>query len=354
MIHTAAKRANRVLELEPSFASKPYASIEATQRVIFVPTVADVRNWNHGALLTVTGDSLLLLWASGARDEAAAGACVLASWSHDEGITWSEPEIAVPPFEPTDLSHTLLATNTAPETVLTLPDGRSFVAYDITSVTPDDIYTPIGVAAHELGADWPEPKWIHAGDDSLEMADAATARVLRNALIARGRVGRSALALSWRGKWPHSANEQVFIETVSLPLLNGAGWVRYGRGYGTEADDKLLYQFSANGADYQPIGAAVMDHAPSLVAGLIHSSGKRLLAWNQEGVRNPLLIGVSDDALNWNAIYVLRDDASEPEFPGYAKWGGPSYPSLCEISDGRVACAYSIAKERIEISIFSL
>lgn len=69
--------------------------------------------------------------------------------------------------------------------------------------------------------------------------------------------------------------------------------------------------------------------------------------------RNPLMLCLSEDGVNFDRHYILRDEPYQQRLPGLYKGGVYGYPSV-NINDGYMFVIYSKHKEAIEVTKFSL
>jgi hypothetical protein len=285
-------------------------------------------------------------------------------YSDDEGITWSSYSTIIPSWEAMDLTHTVNA-HLAYFAGTIISNNVQYLVYDVNiclwSTTGDRL--PYGVLAQPIVNDvFGTPVWVYGGngDTVYSQAPLNFKTTFLTDMMARGNV--LYLSVSTNAIWPRSPSgaEENLTEGASIKTSNSY-WTRYSRAYNNLSASQYSVQIqnSINGIDWSyPINSPI-PNSPSRLFFLKHSNGTWCFASNPYTYlsifRDPLIVAFSTDAINWTSAKTIRLIGSDtPVYAGYAKDCAASYPSLIQLLNGKILSVYSIFKETIAITQFSI
>jgi len=345
-----------------NITSPPFTNVVSGSNTnIWTPTVAQDRTYNHDIHLFRDGSRIYLTHCTHDQDEDSAGQYVRYVYSDDEGTTWSSYNTAITAWEPMDLTHTVNAHIPYPTANVTV-NGQTYILYDVDFVVKStEAFSGYGLLAQSITSGvFGTPVWIYGGhtDVRFSQADDGLKQQILSTLFTRGNVFQFMYCLNTL--WPRSQGntESYFSEGVSMKLHNSY-WIRYSRAMNTFPTSFVYSQNSVNGVDWSYPVATVIPNSPSKLAFVQHSTGLKILIFNPFNYlsisRDPLVAVFSNDGITWNSAKTIRLIGSDtPIYAGQFKTGAAAYPSAIELNNQKILVAYSIHKELIETTTFSI
>lgn len=340
---------------------------------------------HHGYIESHLG-TLFASWSNHACDEDASGQHVRFTHSHDRGATWRP---AAQLFPPLDHVKPRAEQDAARDRVL-IANGFAFAQGDLYAVAeahmlgnPVELTPPpnvpaaqdaercaftsrpgIGRLARSVSPDgelgpifWlvdPAPGPVPGFPDYPAASDpafAATASAL-NAWLARPE------------HWPSweflrhtchvwAADGHYLCEPTQAWVLPDGGLARIWRDLSKGSGSQYAQFSDDGGGTWQiPIRAAFPDAYSRTAAGNL-PDGTAYLINNPGTVRDPLVISLAADGLNFDRHAIFAHKAPPRRFEGVAKGKGFSYPRAV-VAEGHLFAIYSVNKEDIEAAAFPL
>ncbi len=259
-----------------------------------------------------------------------------------------------------DLTHSIDGHIPFPAEVVTLQSSY-FVIHEIQFIQRSlgsDTRSTYGLLAQEiLNGSLGTPVWVTgSGGMGYNFASPSLKSVILTELTKPGSLNRG----SPNGVSPKGQIGLIESFTAKLPY----GWIKVGRGtndsalgpFSQDLSANFIYvQRSSNGIDFGKPEVTNIPNSPSGVASIVTSTGKRLIFWNPTANRIDLVYAISNDGLNYPVAYIVRNGlGSTPVYTGIFKGGGPAYPSAVQLSNSDILVAYSVYKEQIWTTRFTL
>ena len=308
-------------------------------------------------------------FTQGYKDEDAPGQrCVVSS--SEDFIHWSEPVVVGPCIENSMVAGQLTANLCSP--IYTCGD-KMFLTYSATSYPPSKFLNGKFQANADLsnttdkafvtftedGVNWSEPSQYTGGGGMDTLRQTIT--------------GRWFAAHGTRGKFSDKANpDGLSWEMKGLSAAQGADATKRNNGakhtesswFQTKdnvlhimvrSDTGFLWMMESydNGETWSDLyptnfgSASTMWKFGELPDGRIYGVGT---SGDQNTSRNKLELWVSEDGINFDTCYIIRDeDDTKQQGYGWAKGGRYGYPSVV-IRDGYLHVLYSRHKEYMEVS----
>lgn len=319
-----------------------------------IVAVSDVQELNQNPQIAFYDGLFIATWVWSAGSETAATQGMFSTSA--DGMTWSPRQsyTGVPP------SGFRYSTNG-----LWLRNGELWALYYFTEINPDPVEGEeyYGPSLKLMGRLWQNGQWGTEQEVLTDcMLDYAPIQLPDGNWLGSGRNHKfeTQFILGDLGNW-----ERVIVPSPAGVLLNEATVLSINPrliSYEYRNEDEmnprvLLRSFSYDGG--RTVSTPMKTNFPdaqSRRAVMRLSDGRYVLSSNasQEMGRQVLMLSVSDDGLEYDRVYVLRNNPEPANFTGTGYWSfGFNYPQLLE-KDGYLWVIYSQNKEDIQISRVSL
>lgn len=352
-----------------------YPTLAGVSKVdIFTPTTTEVDTYNHAPIIIeYFGDGVLhVLWNSSPLNETSATHTYY-SKSTDFGVTWSaKTEL----FEYQDdetkdyLTETLRQFQPSGFIVI---NGDLYAVADVNDFFYNggggaQIRTGVGVLARQVNSNgtFGTVYWIENVDGTLtpptEIPTYPTYTFntsLRNSI--REEINKNPdKTFAWYQSVPETDEYDTQITFGSNLLyepsvceLPSGQWLKLWRENKAQPVFKVA-QTSNYGHGWGSLYVTDIPDSPSKTIHFRFNQEVCLVGNNGNAVRDSLYLGISIDGLNYSSdnLYNIDKDTAGQQFSGFGKGGGPQYPSAIKLSNGKIACVYSVRKEIIRVSIF--
>lgn len=350
------------------------------RQVIGIPT--DGWSYAHHASLGVFQDKLFAMWSNGRHNEDDVGQRVMIA--HRENGVWTEPRVLADSVTTGNPFHVLTAAgmNTFGDTVIAYIGSYEYDAsqLDENGDRPHkDAYhtnTRLGYVTSADGIRWSGVTWM-----DLTMIPNHGPRATRSGrLIISGNIsfpytddpsGRTGYTVT--GIYGHSFKGRPVVddsETIHrVTKENGFSANLICEGAFYQTDDEVLHMLLRSnsgrlwcteshddGRTWQsPYPTQFTDDNSKFDVGRL-PDGRFYYVGNSvpnQGRRNPLMLCLSDDGVNFDTQVVLCDGEYHKQFEGLYKGGMYAYPHTV-VADGCLWIIYSKCKEAIEVACIRL
>jgi hypothetical protein len=333
------------------------------------PTAVNDRAYNHHPFIIEFGGAIHIMYSTANTDEEQAGTFVRYQKSIDGGLTFSTPiELVVPQ----DGAVGFAARRICLPSIFTVLDGELFAIVDINDRATGSAGDRFGVGtlAIKINSDatFTTPVWIinPSGNTTAPTAKSGFASYLFDTILA-SRIINNLINSERRPSFFYSCPTDNPMYTVSsfkgtrmeeptvIKLPNGL-WMKLWRVLDTTY--KKIAQYSFDGINWGGLNTTNIPdwHARSEFLKL--SDGRIVLTGNNtfSANRTPLYITQSSDGLNFKStnIYNIDTETTGAVYTGVYKTTGVSYPHLTQLANGKIAVVYSVNKEKIRVSIFTM
>jgi hypothetical protein len=336
------------------------------------PTEADLDSYryHHNTEIAVDNGRVWVAFSGSGTNEEAGGEIVGLSSSNDNGNTWSDIQLAVPPqstFSGTGASLVIGTRSADPRGFVNYNGGLYIVStIDTTLTTGQDNPQGLALVANKCNSDGTLGPVFRITSDTYTPINGKTA-IAYDATLGPplltvseifGKRGGSAPGnplTSWRGWLQY--NNSVFSEPTTIPLTgSNNSLVRLWRGFSGSLDEtKLWSQTSSDGGStWSILEKTSIPNEPSNTNGIRLPDGRIVLVGNPVDVsvvRDPLYVAIFNGTTGViNNIYAVRQGLSgTPVYSGTYKGGGAQYPGI-SFDGTNLWISYSIAKESIGVT----
>jgi hypothetical protein len=338
---------------------------------IFVPSVAGVKNYNHGAgIIEFYGVGVLhCLWYSANTNETGV-INVLYSKSINFGINWSAP---VEIFEFQDDPAKNPASFPCRQIIASgfvVINAELYAVGDVndldTTVTP--VRTGVGVLARKIesGGVFGAVYWIDDRNGTLTPpAEIPTYPTYTYNITLRNQIKTELIKNpEKRFVWYQGSllndilntegiHDSKRITEPSVCKLTNGQFLKLWRIVDTPPLFKIA-QTSNNGSIWGATYETEIPDNPSKSVIFNYDNNIIIVGNNGTVNRYALFFAQSPDGYGYNSnnTYNIDKSTSNPVYSGLGKNAGCQYPSVIKLSNNKIACVYSISKEGIRIAIF--
>jgi len=334
---------------------------------VLIQPFSENRAYAHHAAITVYKNRIYAMWSSGRVNEDDCGQRVL--WSYSNGFNdWSEPEI----FADTAMGEHSELVRFAQGFFAT--EDRLFGYFFEIEYRKEDMQgenfrpktntPPLSIKRYcrilnEDGISWGEPIAIEGGSSNHSAERLSSGRYM----IATAIGAKYTDDISGMPKWTLAEVDWKYIEAAKEK-----GAVELCETSFFETDDGIIHYMMRSG-DFKLWHAESYDNGETLTAvyptnytdGLSKFQFGRLPDGRYYYVGNPLpkpdrtvlALEISENGYDFNERYIIRDEPNQVKQKGMFKGGMYGYPE-CVIYDGYMYVIYSMQKEEIAITRFSL
>lgn len=308
-------------------------------------------------------------FTQGYKDEDAPGQQIVVC-SSDDFLTWSKPVVVGPCTENTMVKGQLTANICGP---IYACDGKLFVSYSACSYPPSkfdsqgrfqansdlECQSQSFIVMSSDGVNWSEPTLYSGGGGGDTLRQTVTGRWFK----AYGITGlfnddETPNGLYWEAKGLSHTQRNDATARNNGTVHTESSWfqtkdhvlhimVRSDTGYLWMMES---YDNGETWTDLYPTNfgsSSTMWKFGELPDGRIYGVGT---SGNASSGRDKLELWISEDGINFDTCYIIRDEKdSVQRRPGWAKGGAYGYPSV-QIRDGYMHVLYSRHKEYMEVS----
>jgi len=341
------------------------AQLKGVRRAIVYKATPETGTYSHHGYIVSHNGILTAAWSNHARDEDASGQRVLMCRSTDDGKTWSH---WVELFPPQDKIRLAEEQDDKVDRVL-IPNGFAIVDGRLYAVAEEHVLEErrgLGRLARCIGDDgsFGEIFWLteNAPEPVARMprhAEASDARFSTTVDKINEYLARPENLPSWefvhRTCHPIAADGHKMCEpTQGWKLIDGT-YVRLYRDLGMPQSAKNYAQFSLDGGITwtQPVQAEFPDACSRTAAGTLPDRTYYIINNPKKLCRDPLVISLSSDGLNFDRHAVIVSGAAPKRYEGRWKGHGFEYPRAAVHGD-TFFVIYSICKEDVEIAAIPL
>ena len=335
---------------------------------VWIPTTIDVMTYNHHPhIIEFEGDLHCIFSTSDTTEQNTSYARY--SKSTDGGVTWSTP-IEIVPLQD-DMSKDYLTTTSRQviPTGLAVIDNELFAVFDINDQTFSNPIprVGIGVMARKINnnSTFGTLYWIENITGNLVApTEISGYPVYSFDIPLRNKIRDYVIAnpdkrFVWYQGVPltdYLSTEGIFntfrITEPEISKLPNNSFIRLWRITDPLTKYKVA-QTSNNGNVWNDNYVTEIPDSPSKTE-FFNSMGDIILIGNNQTGRNNLFFAMSEDGYDYKLsnIYTISQDTTAIQFAGFGKTVGSQYPSAITLSNGKICCIYSRAKEKIRVSIF--
>jgi len=344
------------------------SGVSQTFVTTFAPTAVNDKAYNHHPFIIEHGGAIHLMYSTGNTNEEESGQYVRYQKSIDGGATFSTPVTLV---VPQDITGGYLVRRVCLPSFFIVVEGSLYAIVDVNTRASGSAGTRTGVGTLAVkvnsNATFETPFWIInpagnttaptpiLGFPAYQFNTFLGSKILNAILDSERRPSFFYSCPVSNPLYTVSAFKTVRMEEPTVTKLSNGLWIRLWRILDTTY--KKIAQYSFDGSNWGGLNTTEIPDWASRSEFLKCSDGRIILVGNNNTPTNrtPLFYAQSADGLEYKSgnIFNIDTETTGPVYPGTYKETGVQYPHLTELSNGKIAVAYSVNKEQIRVSIFN-